>query len=175
MIFSRKIPNLFTFLLPAFILSLLFQNFSCWGLEYNPKGMDYELRRPITYLYNRLAYKYGITFIIQISTLMFRIFSIQARIVPRERVRFADLSTIGNLWIEKCPWVSPINKFMPCWLPLFPLIELLPSKSKKDNLMHFSFLEITAKSLMSLSKSLSTQIFTHQSPLIIASLKTHST
>ena len=103
MIFSGKMPNLLTFLLPAFILSLLFQISSCWGLEYNPKGMDYELRRPITYLYNRLAYKYGIIFVIQISILTFRIFLIQVRVAPPERAHSADLLTIVNLWIEKCP------------------------------------------------------------------------
>lgn len=31
----------------------------CALSENNPRGMDYELRRPITYLYNRLAYKFG--------------------------------------------------------------------------------------------------------------------
>ena len=37
----------------------------CALSQYNPKGMDYELRRPITYLYNRLAYKFGINTLIQ--------------------------------------------------------------------------------------------------------------
>jgi hypothetical protein len=59
---TPKISSLALHFLPTFLLIFFAEQISCLGPEYTPKGMDYELRRPITYLYNRLAYKYGTNF-----------------------------------------------------------------------------------------------------------------
>lgn len=53
---SSKSIKFYVYIVLSF---LIIQNCNCLGPAHTPKSMDYELRRPITYLYNRLAYKYG--------------------------------------------------------------------------------------------------------------------
>lgn len=64
MIFRKNQPSpTFKKVLVVFLIITIYVD--CALSQFNPRGMDYELRRPITYLYNRLGYKFGINILIQ--------------------------------------------------------------------------------------------------------------
>ena len=54
-----------TFKIELVVFLIIIIYVDCALSQFNPRGMDYELRRPITYFYNRLGYKFGINILIQ--------------------------------------------------------------------------------------------------------------